>query len=50
MFAQACLGVLLGLDDSTRETSVQRFPLAEYAAEHWVDHALFEDMSLRFYA
>ncbi len=47
ILAQACLGVLLGLDDSTRETSVQRFPLAEYAARHWVDHSLFENVSLR---
>ena len=47
ILAQACLGVLLRLDDSTRETSVQRFPLAEYAARHWVDHALFENVSLR---
>jgi hypothetical protein len=36
---------LLRLDDSTRETSVERFPLVEYAAEHWVKHALFEGVS-----
>jgi hypothetical protein len=47
ILAQACLGVLLRLDDSTRETSVQRSPLAEYAAQHWVDHALFENVSSR---
>jgi hypothetical protein len=47
ILAQACLGVLLRLDDSPRETSVERFPLAEYAAEHWVDHALFEGVSFR---
>ena len=47
ILAQASLGVLLLLDDSPREISVQRFPLAEYTAEHWVDHALFEDVSLR---
>jgi hypothetical protein len=35
------------LDDSTREAFVQQFPLAEYALEHWVDHALFENVSLR---
>ena len=47
ILAQACLGVLLRLDDlTTRETSVERFPLAAYAAEHWVDHALFGDVSL----
>ncbi|KAN0133254.1 hypothetical protein V8E53_008978 [Lactarius tabidus] len=32
--AQACLAVLLRLDDS--------LPLAKYAARHWVDHARFE--------
>jgi len=47
ILAQACLGVLLRLDDSTWETSVERLPLAEYAAEHWVDHALFEGVSFR---
>ena len=45
VLAQACLGVLLRLDDNTRESYVQRFPLVVYAAEHWVDHALFEDVS-----
>ena len=47
ILAQACLGVLLRLDDNTRESYVERFPLAEYAARHWVDHALFEDVSSR---
>ena len=45
--AQACLGVLLRLDDNTRESYVERFPLAEYAARYWVDHAQFEDVSVR---
>jgi hypothetical protein len=47
ILAQACLGVLLSLDDGTREASVERFPLAGYAAEHWVDHASFEGVSFR---
>ena len=47
ILTQACLGVLLRLGDGTRETSVQRFPLAEYAAENWVNHAKFEQVSLR---
>jgi ankyrin repeat protein len=46
ILAQACLGVLLRLDDSTSKTLVQRFPLAEYAAQHWVDHALFDNVAL----
>ena len=45
ILAQACLGVLLCLDDSTREASVKLSPLAEYAARHWVDHALFGNVS-----
>ena len=47
IIAQACLGVLLRLDDSTREASMQQYPLAEYALQHWVDHALFENVSQR---
>jgi hypothetical protein len=29
----------------SRSTAWQTFPLAEYAGEHWVDHARFEDVS-----
>jgi hypothetical protein len=47
IFAQACLGTFLRLDDTTWETFMQRFPLAKYAVPHWVDHALFENVSLR---
>ena len=43
--AQACLGVLLHLDEKITEDRLKEFPLAEYAAEHWVDHALFENVS-----
>jgi ankyrin repeat protein len=43
--AKACLGLLLHLDkDITRDTLPQ-FPLAEYAAEHWFEHARFGDVS-----
>jgi Ankyrin repeats (3 copies)/Ankyrin repeats (many copies) len=45
LIAKACLGVLLHLDNNTTEDSLQKFPLAEYAAEFWVDHALFEGVS-----
>ena len=45
--AQACLAILLRLDDGTWEVLMRQFPLAEYALEHWVDHALFESVSLR---
>ena len=47
ILAQACLGVLLSPDDTAWRTFVRRFPLAEYASQHWVDHALFEDVSSR---
>ena len=47
ILAQACLGVLLHLDDNIRESYVERFPLVEYAAECWVGHAHFEDVLLR---
>ena len=43
---QACLGTLLHMDKDiiTRE-SLENYPLAEYAAEHWVCHAQFEEVS-----
>ena len=46
IFARACLGILLQLDSHDEGSSVrQRFPLAEYAAEHWVFHAQYKDVS-----
>jgi ankyrin repeat protein len=45
LVAQACLGILLHLDQDITSNSLENFPLAEYAAEHWVDHARFEDVS-----
>jgi ankyrin repeat protein len=41
ILAQACLGVLLRLDDRVDENNVDRIPLAEYAARHWANHARF---------
>ena len=44
--AQACLVVLLRLDELVDGHSIKdKFPLARYAAEHWVDHARFENVS-----
>ena len=40
--AQACLGLLLHLDEDTR---LDNYPLAEYTAEHWIDHCHFENVS-----
>ena len=47
ILAQSCLGVLLCSDNTSWETFAQLFPLAEYASQHWVNHALFEDVSSR---
>ena len=43
--AQACLGMLLHLDKTITSGNLLEFPLAEYAAEHWFEHACFEGVS-----
>ena len=43
--AQGCLGILLYLDKNVSKDSLKKFPLAEYAAEHWVGHARFKSVS-----
>ena len=43
--AQACLGLLLHLDETVAEDSLEKFPLAEYVAKYWVGHARIEDVS-----
>jgi hypothetical protein len=45
LVAQASLGILLSLDKDVTRDSLEDFPFAEYAAEHWVDHAQFKDVS-----
>ena len=47
ILAQACLGVLLRLDDRVNEDNVCDTPLAEYAARYWIDHARSEDVASR---
>jgi hypothetical protein len=47
ILAQACLGVLLRLDDSVDRDNIGSFPLARYAAEYWFKHAQFENVSSR---
>ncbi|KAH9170743.1 hypothetical protein EDB89DRAFT_2097733, partial [Lactarius sanguifluus] len=39
IIAQACLGVLLRLDDGTDKDSAEKIPLVQYAAEYWDLHA-----------
>jgi ankyrin repeat protein len=45
--AQACLGTLLQLDDSSIDNQVEGLPLAIYASQYWVVHAQFGMVSSR---
>ena len=45
ILAQVCLGLLLHLDDNNDNETVKASPLAEYAAQHWIAHAQFEDVT-----
>ena len=49
IIAQACLGVLLQLDNRNIDIDIvnDSFPLARYAAQYWVVHARFESVSFR---
>jgi Ankyrin repeats (3 copies) len=44
VLAQACLTVLLQLDDKVDKAALATFPLISYAAQHWADHARTEDV------
>ena len=44
IMAQACLSVLLQLDPHIDKASIKEFPLAEYAGEHFGDHAESESV------
>jgi hypothetical protein len=44
LLAQACLTVLLQLDENVDKERVETFALAFYAAEHLVDHAKFQNV------
>ncbi len=43
--AQACLDVLLHLDDHIDRDNLKSLPLALYAAQHWATHAWVENVS-----
>ena len=45
LVAQACLGILLHLDKDITRDILPEFPLAEYAAKCWFEHARFEGVS-----
>ena len=45
ILAHAGLSVLLQLNDKIDKDTIGHFPLASYAARHWVDHARFMNVS-----
>jgi ankyrin repeat protein len=45
ILAQACLGVLLQLDDDVDRDNIKSFPLARYAAQFWPRHGRVENVS-----
>lgn len=46
IIVKACLGILLQLNNNADDDGVKTSsPLAGYAAQHWVDHAQFENVS-----
>ena len=45
--AQACLSILLQLDNHIDKRSITKYHLAHYAAQYWVDHAKFQNVSSR---
>ena len=47
ILAQACIGVLLRLDDHIDRDNIKEFPLAPYAGEYWPRHAKFGSVSAR---
>ena len=46
ILAQACLGVLLSLDDRTDMHSAQKLPLYRYATDYWAGHAQIGNVEL----
>jgi hypothetical protein len=46
VLAHASLSVLLHLDDKIDKNTMDRYPLAPYAARYWVHHAEFRNVSL----
>ena len=49
ILAQACLGVLLQIQDGVDRRTPEDHPLAEYAAELWTTHAHFGEVSSRLH-
>jgi hypothetical protein len=49
ILAYASLTVLLQFDDNIDRDAIGHFPLASYAARHWVDHAQFRNVPLHIH-
>jgi ankyrin repeat protein len=47
ILAQACLTVMLQLDEKIDKKRLATFPLAFYAAQHWFAHVKYEDVEPR---
>jgi hypothetical protein len=47
ILAQACLGVLLQIQDGVEGSTREDHPLTPYAAKHWTTHAQFGEVSSR---
>jgi ankyrin repeat protein len=47
ILAQACLGVLLRMDERVDRNSIKDFPLVRYAAQYWPTHARVENVASR---
>ena len=47
ILARASLTVLLQLEEDVDRSRLETFPLAIYAAQHWVDHARYKDVAPR---
>jgi ankyrin repeat protein len=45
IMAQACLATLLQLDGNAGNCDANVSPLVKYAAQHWMDHAQFDNVS-----
>ncbi|KAI0288057.1 hypothetical protein BC826DRAFT_721154, partial [Russula brevipes] len=45
ILVRACITVLLQLDENVDKERLAAFPLAFYAAEHWVDHAKIREVA-----
>ncbi|KAF8494392.1 hypothetical protein F5888DRAFT_655820 [Russula emetica] len=49
ILVQACLGVLVQIQDAVEGCTPEDHPLARYAAEHWTTHAQFGEVSSRLH-